>query len=103
MIKKALCALTMVAAAAGAQAATVSFQYGLPLTLATTDINQTGLLGLFNSSLGTLTGASIEVFGGALFNFSGTNNAQQAQDAQLTASTSLGWSTSLSALTLLLE
>ncbi len=98
MIKKALFALTVMAAAMGAQATTVAYQYGLPLTLTTTEINQTGSLGLFNSNLGTLTGASIEVFGGALFNFTGTNSAQQAQNARLTASTNLRWSTSLGAL-----
>lgn len=99
MMKKTLLALTVMAATAGAQAAVVSFDYGMPLALTTTEINQTGNLGLFDSGLGTLTGASIEVFGGALFSFSGTNTAQQAQNSNITASTSLLWSTSLGALT----
>ena len=76
----------------------MSFQYGLPIALSTTEIHQTGSLGLFNSSLGTLTGASIEVFGAAQFLFSGTNNAAQAQSARLTSSTDLSWSSSLAAL-----
>lgn len=95
MIKKALFALTVMAAAMGAQATTVAYQYGMPLVLSNTEIKQTGSLGLFDSNLGTLTGASIEVFGGALFNFSGTNNTNQAQtvSSRITSSTSLFWST----------
>ena len=99
MMKKTLLALAVMAATAGAQAAVVSFDYGMPLALTTTEINQTGSLGLFDSGLGTLTGASIEVFGGALFSFSGRNTAQQAQNSNITASTTLRWSTSLGALT----
>ena len=97
-MKKSAFALVAALAAFGAQAATVSFQYGLPVVLSTTEINQTGALGLFDSTLGTLTGASIEVFGEALFNFTGTNNANQSQRATLTSSTTLFWTSSLGAL-----
>jgi hypothetical protein len=77
----------------------VSFFYGIPLQETTTEISQTGQLGLFNSSLGTLTGATLEIFGSATFSFSGTNSAIQSQNAILTASTALSWSSSLGALT----
>ena len=48
MMKKTLLALAVMAATAGAQAAVVSFDYGMPLALTTTEINQTGSLGLLN-------------------------------------------------------
>lgn len=98
-MKKSIIALAAVFAAFGAQAATVSFQYGQPLVLATTEINQTGSLGLFDSSLGTLTGASLDIFGGARFTYTGTNTAANPQTANLTSSTALVWTTSLAALT----
>lgn len=98
MIKKVLFALTALAAAAGAQAAIVSFEYGIPLSLTTTEITETNQLGLFDSGLGTLTGASIEVFGEAEFAFSGTNNSASPQNAIITSSTTLSWSTTLGAL-----
>ena len=98
MIKRSVLALAAALTAVGAQAGTVSFEYGLPIVESTTEINQTGALGLFDSALGTLTGAVIEVFGSATFIYSGTNTAAQAQTANLTSSTSLLWSTSLAAL-----
>lgn len=82
-----------VALAASANAATVSYDFLYPLS--TTEINKTGNLGLFNSNLGTLTGASITVDGSAVFSFTGTNTAQQAQNANLTSSTELFWSSSV--------
>ena len=85
------------ALALGANAGTLSFNFNSPL--ATTEINQTGSLGLFDSSLGTLTGATIRVNGAAEFSFSGKNNASQAQSATLTSSVELFWSSSLAALT----
>ena len=97
-MKKLSLALVAFAAAAGAQAATVEYQYGLPLALTTTEITQTGQLGLFDGSLGTLTGATLEVFGAATFAFTGTNIAQQAQRATLTSTTELFWSSDLAAL-----
>ena len=77
-------------------ASTVSFNFSNPL--ATTEINQTGSLGLFDSTLGTLTGATIQVNGAAVISFGGTNNAAQAQRATLTSSVDLFWSSSLAAL-----
>ncbi len=100
-MKRLSLALAALLAVGGAQAATVSFQYGLPLPLAlsTTEINQTGTLGLFNSSLGTLTAISLTVYGAASFQFTGTNTAAQSQTASITGNTSLVWSSSIAALT----
>ena len=97
-MKKVSTALAALLLCAGAQAATVSFQYGLPLVQSTTEINQTGTLGLFNSALGTLTGASITVFGGATFSYTGKNNGATAANSNLTASTTLLWDSSINAL-----
>lgn len=97
-MKRLSLALAALVVAGGAHAATVSFEYGLPVVTSTTEINQTGQLGLFNTSLGTLTGVSLTVFGAAVFEFSVTNTAAQSQTANVTSSTSLLWSSSLGAL-----
>ncbi len=98
-MKKALLAAAALLGAVTAQAATVNYSFGIPLTLTTTEISNTGSLGLFDSSLGTLTGATLTLEGGASFSFSGTNNAAQSQLANITSSTDLMWSSTLGALT----
>jgi PEP-CTERM motif len=85
------------ALAASAQAATVSFQYGLPILQTTTEIDQTGTLGLFNASQGTLTGAVLQIFGEATTTISLTNNAAQAQNARATSFVNLAWSSTVGA------
>jgi hypothetical protein len=80
----------------GAHAATVSYNFNN--SLQTTEISQTGPLGLFDTTLGTLTGATITVNGATTLSFSATNSAAQPQLATLTASTELFWSSSLSLL-----
>jgi PEP-CTERM motif len=102
-MKRLSLALAALLAVGGAQAATVSFTYGMPLVLSTTEINETGSLGLFDSSLGMLTSATLTLFGGATFTFSGTNNAAQSQTANLTSSTSLSWNSSVGALDLIIS
>lgn len=102
-VKKTLLGTAAVLSVVGAQAATVSYDFGIPLTLLTTEITETGSLGLFDSSLGTLTGATLTLEGGASFSFSGTNTAAQAQTANITSSTDLFWSTGLGALTPFLD
>ena len=97
-MKRLSLALAALAVAGGAQAATVSFQYGLPIVTSVTEITQSGNLGLFNSTLGTLTSASLTVFGSAVFQFSVTNSAAQSQLANVTSSTALSWSSSVGAL-----
>lgn len=98
--------LSIAAAAAlsvfSAHAATVSFSFGLPLVPTTTEISQTGSLGLFDPSLGTLTGAVLETTGGAIFSFTGTNRAAQVQTATINSGTQIVWSSDLPALNPLL-
>lgn len=79
--------------AIGANAATVSFSFTNPLQ--TTEINQTGNLGLFDSTLGMLTGVSLSFNGGNSTVLSLTNNASQAQTTKATSSTDLFFGSSL--------
>lgn len=98
-MKKILFALAFAGCAAtGVNAAVVTSQFNLPLTESVTEIDKDYFLDLFDSSLGTLTSASIEFFGSATFNYSGKNNAANPQNARLTASTELIFGTSLAAL-----
>ena len=84
--------------ATAANAAVISSQFNLPLVETTTELEENYFLDLFDSSLGTLTGANIEFFGSATFNYSGTNKAKKTQSATLTSSTELTFNTSLGAL-----
>lgn len=102
-MKKALLGSAAVLSAVAAQAATVNYSFGIPLVLTTTEILQTGSLGLFDSSLGTLTGATLTLEGGASFSFGGTNTAAQAQRANITSFTDLSWSSTLGALSPFLD
>lgn len=95
-LKPLMTVLASAAFAASANAATVSFSFDNPS--ATTEINQTGALGLFDSNLGILTGASITVNGAAVMSFTGSNTAAQEQTSRLTSSVDLLWSSSLGAL-----
>ena len=95
-LKPMMTALATVAFVASANAATVSFSYLNGVQ--TTEINQTGALGLFDSNLGTLTGASIQVNGVAVMSFSGNNTAAQSQRSTLTSSVELFWTSDLAAL-----
>ena len=63
-MKRLILALAALSAVGVAQSETVSFQYGLPIVLTNTEINQTGSLGLFNTSLGTLTDISLTLESG---------------------------------------
>ena len=94
-MKKLLIALLAAFSGASAQAATISFSFGIPLTYSTTEINVTGSLGLFDSGLGTLTGATLTTEAGATFQFSGTNNSAQSQNVRIVSLTDVYWSSSL--------
>ena len=102
LLKKLSIALAALACVASSQAATVTFQYGLPLVESTTEINQTGLLGRFNTALGTLTGATLDIFGSATTTISLTNNAATAVSGRANASVDLAWSSGVLALDALL-
>ena len=100
-LHKSLIGLASILALAGAQAATVSYDFDYPQSVA--DINYTGSLGLFDSSLGTLTGATLELDASFVTAFTAYNKAAQAQTARITATTDLTWSSSLGALSSLLS
>ena len=68
-------------AVAGAQAATVTYSFADPL--ATTEISESGSLGLFNSSLGTLTGATLTLDGANQTSITLTNGALIAAPTRL--------------------
>ena len=78
-----------------AQAAMISSEYGLPIVESVTEINESGNLDLFDASLGTLTGATLEIFVATTQSFSVTNNAAQMQTANVTSSVDLLWSSTL--------
>ena len=99
-LHKSLIGLAAALALAGAQAATVSYDFNHPLSVA--EINYTGSLGLFDSSLGTLTGAMLKLDASILTFFTGYNKASQAQNAKITTGSDMTWSSSLGALTPLL-
>jgi hypothetical protein len=112
-MKKSVFALAALFAAVGAHAVPIPVSGGsfnLPVTAqATTELDgtnvgvSTGSLNLFDSALGILTGATITYEGAAVFSFSGTNTAAQAQNANLTSSTSIFWSSSIAALSAILS
>lgn len=85
-----------------AEAATVSFEAGLPLSESPTEISRSYSLGLFNSSLGTLTGISLDLFGSASFSATVFNPSVSAVIVQLTISSEIAWSSSIPALAALL-
>jgi len=100
-MKRLSIALAAFLSIGAAQASPVTFSFGLPLTLNLTEINLTGSLGLFDTSLGTLTGATLTLFGGASLRFGATNNAVQAQTATLTSRTRLTFNSTLPSLSAL--
>lgn len=97
-MKKIAFLLASMGLAAAAQGATISFTFGLPIVQATTEINQTGLLGLFNPALGTLTGASLTYQSAATTSISLTNTAAQNQNARATSRMDIFWTSSLGSL-----
>lgn len=96
-MKKIAAALAAVALCAGAQAATVSDSF--PNTLQTTDFtNQTGTLDLFNTSLGTLTGVSLTLYGHSVTDLTLTNDSATVSEASASTRTRLTFSSSISSL-----
>jgi hypothetical protein len=100
-MKKLSLAIALAFAAVGAQAATVSFNFTNGLQ--TTEINQTGTLGLFDSSLGMLTGASLSIDGALVTTISLTNRAAQAQQVKATGNVDLDFTSTLGALNAILS
>ncbi len=84
------------ALAASAQAATVSYNFSN--AQATTEINQTGALGLFDSNLGTLTGVSLVYGGSVVSGITLTNNASGTETVEAVGTTSLRFTSTLAPL-----
>lgn len=98
MMKNGLALLATVGMAAGAQALPVTFQYGLPIVEHTTEIAETGALGKFDSSLGTLNSAFLEIFGSATTTISLTNTAVNDQRGRALGTVDIMWSSGLASL-----
>jgi hypothetical protein len=88
------------ALAVGAQAGTVSFSFANPMQ--TTEISQTGNLGLFDNNLGVLTGVSLAFNGANTTMLTLTNKAAQAQTTKATSTTDLFFGSSLASLNTLI-
>lgn len=101
-MKKIAAALAAAALCAGAQAATVSDSFTNALQI-TDFTNQTGTLDLFNSSLGTLTGVSLTLFGQSITDLTLTNTSGSLSEASASTRTRLTFSSSLSGLNSLIS
>ena len=105
-MKKHLIALAIAGCAAisaNAAPVTITSQFNLPVAVSTTEIFYTGNLDYFNSSLGTLLSASLDIFGLGVFSYSGTNTSANSQKATLAASSELTFSSSLGLLNSLMN
>lgn len=99
---KKLSALVLALAAASAvQAGVVTSSFSNPMER--TEINQTGSLNFFDSSLGVLTGVALSINGQMLTNIALTNNASQAQTPEATGFVNLYFSSSLASLNALFQ
>lgn len=94
----AFAAFAALAIAAGAQAATVTFQYGPADELVDAPFTHTGSLGLFDSSLGTLTGAMLLVRARYQVSHSATNTSSNSQTVEVLDRTTSSWDSSLDGL-----
>ena len=74
----------------------------MPLIENVTEINETGSLGKFDSNLGTLTGATLEIHGTVRTQISLTNSAATTVNARATGDTQLSWTSGLGPLDSLL-
>jgi len=99
VIKKILATAVLgsLMAAGSASAATLSFSFSKPLQ--TTEISQTGSLGLFDSGLGVLTGVTLTLTGQNVTELTLTNNAANTQTTRATATTDLDFVSNLVGLT----
>lgn len=76
-------------AALGQSVETLSFEFGNPVNMEVTEIDQTGYLSLFDSSLGTLTGAELTIWHEVESSIFFTNEAAQKQTFHFTANSYL--------------
>jgi hypothetical protein len=95
-MKKLSTAIALGLVALGAQAATVSFEFGNPLVLANTEIDQSGNLGLFDTNLGTLTDVEIVLNTAMQGQITLTLGAASGpQSVRGTATSDISWNTTL--------
>ncbi len=80
---------------ANAHAAMIQFEFGIPVSQTTTEIDVDGTLSLFDPSLGTLNSATLTFFGESTQSFDVTNNSANTQLANVTSSVALLYGTSL--------
>lgn len=100
MLRKLTTAMILMGAAGMASAAVIDYDFNLAQQ--GTEISQTGSLGLFDPSLGTLNGVSFYVDGAATTNIDLTNSAAQAQTVNAIGSVDLFYSSTISGLNSLL-
>jgi hypothetical protein len=98
MKRKLLAAAFAALAASAASAATITDSFSFPEE--TTEISKTGMLALFDSSLGVLNSVSLTLFGSATTDITLSNTAAQSQTARATGTVDLVFSTSLAGLDL---
>lgn len=99
MKKHLLAAVALAALSAGsANAAVISYSFSNPEQ--TTEIHQNGTLGLFDSTLGTLTGVTLTLNGSETTNFTLTNFAAQQQSVNASGIVDLFFTSSLAGLNL---
>ncbi len=103
MKKHLLAAAVLAALGTGSANALVISGGSFSNALETTEISQSGNLSLFDSTLGTLIGATLTLTGQDVMTITLTNNAAQAQLTSATGVVDLFFSSSLAALDLLLS
>jgi hypothetical protein len=100
LVKRLSLLVASIALATSASADTVSFSFSNPLQ--TTEITQTGNLGLFDSNLGTLTDADLFLSGLMTTSITLTNTAAQSQTVNATGIVDLLFGSSIPALNAIL-
>ena len=78
-----------------AQASVVTSAFGLPVAESLTDIIETGVLNKFNPALGTLTGASLTLFGSGTTTISLTNVSTQSPSSFANSSMGINFTSTL--------
>ncbi len=97
-MKKHLLALALIAATGAANAAVMSYNFSN--VEQTTEINQTGALGLFDSTLGTLTGVSLILNGSMTTTIDLSHTSSGSASGRATGQVTLDFFTTLAGLDL---
>ena len=103
MNSKQIALAVLVASTLGAaQASVLTSAFGLPIAESLTDIVETGVLNKFNPALGTLTGASLTMFGSGTTTISLTKVSTQSQSSFANSSMDINFTSTLLSLDALL-